>query len=243
MTDGTERSRVLPKSHIWNLAVSVKEPQFLVAGGNSGYLTYMNLNSSKLVELSSTNKSKADVCSVGISDDAKWVAAGGSDGRITIWETSTNRMIHQTPILANEEPCYVRSLTFYADNSFLAIGIANGFVYEISTATWKEKQIGQFDSSIASLAISHDSRLVGIGLWDGTISIWNRPDKKKSAQMIDTVHPDAIIGSLIFDPKGEKVFSGSVDATFRCWELQTSKLLLRIALEYPKSSVTNHNKD
>jgi WD40 repeat protein len=118
-----------------------------------------------------------EVSCVAFSPDGKSVASGGKDHSVKIWDTATGKDL--TTIKAEGES--VVSVVFARDGKHLitsqtAAGQSPGLVaiYETATGALKRK-ITDFRGRVSSVALNFDGSILGAGVEDGSIRLWQFP--------------------------------------------------------------------
>lgn len=119
---------------------------------------------------------------LGFSADGRWLATGGDDRRLIVWEANTGKKVAEVADFLGG----IRSLAFRPDNKRLAVGQDDGKIAFIDTATWKipgpplslpgpRSRTGPFherENSITSISFSPDSKRMASGVGDGSLVLW-----------------------------------------------------------------------
>jgi WD40 repeat protein len=142
---------------------------------------------------------------VAFSPDGKTVAAGGSDGRVLLWQTETGRLIsqeegHQGEILAS---------AFGRDSKTLVSAGADGVVRLWDPSTRRPvRTFKGHRGAVRAVAFSPDGKLLATGGDDRAVRLWDSATGKSLAQ--HNVHTAAIT-TLAFSPDGQILGSGGHD--------------------------------
>ncbi len=103
---------------------------------------------------------------VAISSDGKMIAAAGHEGIVLVWK------MPEREVIAQFEHLVPTTVKFTSDRRFLVVGGRTSIVNVWDIAANKIVQRLSAPSSIASLAISSDSKLIAAGTENGTIQLW-----------------------------------------------------------------------
>lgn len=143
--------------------------------------------------------------------DGSWIASGGADNSVKIWQTASGRELRSL----NGHRGYIRSLARSSNGQWLASGSSDRDVklWEVATARELHAFKGH-TGTVEVLAFSADYRWLASGGADGTIKIWDpnsgREIKSLSQQM-------GAITSLAFSGDGQTLVSGSANSTIQLW--------------------------
>ncbi|KAL4067049.1 WD40-repeat-containing domain protein [Scleroderma yunnanense] len=177
-------------------------------------------------------KQGCKVFTVSVSEDGKFVASGGLDGRIVMWCAQTGLKVTEllhSRIGKDSELKSTRSriwsVVFSPDSKRIASASGDGVV-SVWCALTGEQLAGPFFGHIGSiyaLAFSPDGRKLVSGGNDGSIRIWDSYSGSLVLPFIQ-LHTDPV-RSLVWAPDGKAIFTASHDSTIRCVEPSTGALL------------------
>ncbi len=166
------------------------------------------------------------VRSVEYSADGKILASGSNNGTIRLWDPQTTKNI---AVLTGHQNG-VTDIAISGDSQTLAsIGTDEKFVrlWNIKTG----KPIANLIDNLTrpySLAYSPDSKMIAVGDFNGTITLFSTKTKKRTASLVghdlapsDITEPGSVL-SLAFSPGGAILASGSRDTTIRLWDTKTT---------------------
>jgi WD40 repeat protein len=156
---------------------------------------------------------------VAFSPDGKYVATGGQDNRIRLWDLPSGEPAMS--IAAHHAPGGVSRLAFFPDGRTLASGswAGDGTVKLWEVATGKERRlVGKDEGGIAFVAASPKRKLLAWGN-GGRIHLYDLTTDK------ETRWPSIrlAIDSVAFSPDGNLLASANGDATVRLWDVATGK--------------------
>ena len=160
-----------------------------------------------------TSQTGAVLCTAFNPLNSNMLACGLSDGRIQVWDTSTDAPQY----ILYEYRDLIFSLAFSPDGSTLASGNADGTLRLWSVDTGKLRiLINEHTELVTSLTFSPDGSTLASGSADGTIRLWNPDtgDRKKVLQGYEVP-----VASLAFSPTENILASGRADNIIRLWDL------------------------
>jgi WD40 repeat protein len=176
-------------------------------------------------------KEKPSTWAVQFSPDNKYVATGGSDGRITVYLFAFSYNIPSNPLpfkvwnIAkkrvfarfggnNEIACL--SVDFSPNGRFLVLGSTVWCMRDGSSKKFLDDKM----SFITAMAISPDGRYVTAADHDGMLRIWNF----RTRQLLGRWKPKGPaqpLWSVVFTSDGEGLLSGGEDETLRSWNVDS----------------------
>ncbi|MBX3083226.1 MAG: protein kinase [Anaerolineae bacterium] len=158
------------------------------------------------------------------SPDGQYVASGGRDGKVLLWERSTGKLMqtfegHTDAIVG---------LAFSSDGSKLVTGSFDKTCILWDVATGKPiRTFTGTEKRVRSVNYSPDGRYVVAGTGDWTAWMWDADTGKLVHQFgadEATRHKDFIL-SVAFSPDSKILATGSGDKTVRLWDVATGEPL------------------
>lgn len=201
----------------------------LASAGSDRKILFWNMAEGKVVH---SNVSETLVRSLAMSPDGRFVAAGGEDGLIQLWEVLAGKPTAKL----KESTEWVLCLAFSPDGKQLAAGYFDGSIRAWDVAGGKKvadlpakpnpppKEPLQ-PTPTHCLAYSPDGKILAQGRGDGTIQLLNVADGKVLRTCAG--HTSAVTG-VAFHAGGKVLASSSKDRTVRLWNVdnaQTIKVL------------------
>ncbi|RYP51599.1 hypothetical protein DL768_003106 [Monosporascus sp. mg162] len=153
--------------------------------------------------------------SVCFSPDGKYLATGGQDKLIRVWDINS-RTIRNT-FSGHEQT--IHSVDFARDGRTIASGSGDRTVrlwdFEIGKPLW----VLSVEDAVTSVAISSDTKYVAASSLYTSLRVWNIQTGDLVEPLEDAEgHRDSVY-SVAFAPNGRDLVSGSLDNTIKTWEL------------------------
>ena len=196
---------------------SVRQFDFFRLTLRQAYLQGMQLQAFNLTYTRwvrpSLTYSFSEVISVAFSPDGQWLASGGRDATIRLWQVSTGEC---RQILTGHID-WVNSVAFSPDGQWLASGGHDAIIrlWQVSTGECRQTLTGH-TNWIRSVVFSPDGQWLASGSDDATIQLWQVSTGEYRQTL--TGHADSV-SSVVFSPDGQWLASGSRDATIRLWQV------------------------
>jgi len=110
--------------------------------------------------------------SVAVAPDGGWLASGGWDGTVRIWDVATRR--ERVVLVGHNGP--VSAVAVAPDSSWLASGGADGTVRIWDVATEREQAVlTGHTGRVFAVAVAPDGSWLVSGGFDMTVRIWEAP--------------------------------------------------------------------
>ena len=152
---------------------------------------------------------------VAISPDGKWLAAGGGDHAVHVWEMATGS--ERTTLRGHRDDVY--TARFSPDGARIISAGRDRTVRIWDVASGRELRALRGPSdSVYGLAISEDGQLLSTACRDGTIILWNTTSWTPRYTLKG--HKDSVHG-VAFRPDGALMASASFDRSIRLWDTAT----------------------
>ncbi|HRD74801.1 MAG TPA: caspase family protein [Hyphomicrobiaceae bacterium] len=233
--DGTLKSWSLEKEALnWSVkahdgatnAVAVSRSGFVATAGSDGLVKKWDVAKGKGARMNSFKIGTKSVTTAAIDRHSNWIAAGGANNSVMIWDANSERLIGTIDHHVNA----ITSLAFASDFPTLVIGSRDKTitVWRLNQVAWGsswknlERTINTGGDAVSAVAITPDGKLVISGSWDRLIKVWDRA----SGELVRTLEGhEGEVYSLAVTPDGAHVLSASHDKTVRLWEIASGKLV------------------
>lgn len=212
--------------------------QWLAVGayGGKGPGYHIQVYEAKTKKLKSVlqNPDAKKYYSVAFSPNGKWLVAGDSSQRISLWDINSSEL--QENIISHEGEVY--SIAFSPNNQWLVSGSSDQTI-----KLWKVQDNGTFafyrtlnghSGGVRSVSISRDGGWLVSGSIDATIKLWTLEEGRASLfQTLDESHGghSGPVRSVCFSLDGATIASGSTDETVKLWSLTKTGALLSQTLK------------
>jgi WD40 repeat protein len=159
------------------------------------------------------------VASVAFSPGGRWLASGGADRTVRLWDLTTGHCVHTLARHTDK----VGSVAFRADGLLLASGSSDGTIVLWDVATGKEVRVLAGHSTAPSLlAFSPDGKTVAAGGADGTVRLWDlasgQPGQPRGGHQ-------GVVRAVAFSPDGQLLASAGEDRTVQVCDTTTGERL------------------
>lgn len=229
MFDGRQEGVVVPPLAISSretgiLALSM-DKRTLLQGTTGGVLLAWRAAPQQVADLGRIRR-VGNAVALATSPDGKWLAAGGDDSQITIWNLQTGEIEETLPGGGGT----IYTCQFSADGRMLATGTLGGTVKVWRVKDWLlENALLNPRRFVRSLAFSSDGRWLAIGGSDRSLVV---ADTSNWENVVEMPKQDLWVEGLAFSPDGTRLFSvtGSwdgkdqpVNSALTAWKLTAEK--------------------
>jgi WD40 repeat protein len=157
------------------------------------------------------------VNAVAVAPDGSWLASGGDDATVRIWDRETGR---QRTVLEGHAS-RVNAVAVAPDGSWLASGGDDATVRSWDRETGRQRRtlVGHLGAARA-VAMAPDGSWLATGD-DGAVRIWNPETGQQRPFLVNQI--TSPMNAVAVGPDGNWLASGSGDAMIRIWDVATRR--------------------
>ncbi|MBK1649326.1 NACHT and WD40 repeat domain-containing protein [Rhabdochromatium marinum] len=157
------------------------------------------------------------------SPDSGWLASGGADGRVLLWDPASGRELHRL----EGHGGLVRALVVAPNGAWLASGGDDGRVRLWDPASGRElHRLAGHGDSVTALAVAPDGAWLASSGADGWVGLW---DPASGQELHRLEGHGGSVRALAVAPDGAWVASGGADGSVRLWDPASGRELHRLA--------------
>ena len=223
---------VAQRSMVHSLAFS-PDASLLASGGYREVKIWRRPTDAKKFQL--TSVARREVLAVATSPDGKWLATGGDDGRVKIWNLARAKLAKN---LTGHHGA-IRCLKFSGDGARLASASADQTLRVWELPAGKLLAQARTDSEINALTWLGDNARLATGGADKLLHIWRRDAGRTDLEPIQELkgHENAVTALDIVPSANAQIVSGSEDGSVRIWNAETGQLIRKMMPGGPISAV------
>ena len=217
------------KSSVTSINFS-QDKMYFVTTSTDGTAKLWQLESKQIRHVFSHGKnSEIQLLTSAFSNDSLYVATGGKDSKVFIWEVTTGRVLRE--LMTEEKEIY--SLSFSSDGRHLAVGGKSVSLWNLESGELADILLGH-EGEIHCLNYSPDGKKIATAGQDTEINIWNT----KTGNLTFSLSGHSMeIRKVIFSNDGLRLGTASLDGTIKIWNLEKRQVIRSISIwpEIPQS--------
>lgn len=156
---------------------------------------------------------------VSFSPDGKFIASGGLDKQVNLWNTSKQKLENDRV----EHEDRVTDITFSPNGKIIASASEDGEIKIWNIDTGKKRSLGKKpkDNRVSRIAFSPDGEIIAsVSSKSKSIKFWHLKGEKTESKLNQYSNE---VSRIAFSPDGEKIVSGSIDGKICLWEFINNK--------------------
>jgi WD40 repeat protein len=164
-----------------------------------------------------------------VSRDGQWLATGGEDGTLRLWERTTGKVRHdlRAPGMPGAHGEQVTALAFSPDGVLLASAGMDEVVrvWEVATGKLVTTYTGH-DERVLCVTFGPDGKAIASGGEDGKVRLWDSRTGQPLGPPLE--HPEPV-NVVRFQPGGNLLATGCEDPLIRLWDPFGGRLVRTLA--------------
>lgn len=200
-------------------------PALVAEAPRAGSAPISPMNAPALQMLTMLNGLSSPVGAVAYSADGRWLAAGGRDGGVRVWDALSGAEHVRFQSASNR----VDSLAFRADGVLLAVAGQDNIVrlFDVATGSELSPLLGP-SGAVTSVAFSPRGSALAAASDDGNVYLW---DTSRNERIGTLAGHTSYVTEVAFSGDGSMLASASEDDTVRLWKVPAGTVLA--VLEHP----------
>ena len=165
---------------------------------------------------------------IALSPDGRYVAAGGSDGLVSVWDISTGELVQKL----DQHTDGVMSVEYGKDAHQLVSASLDttAIVWDLDQSA--PGRVLRLETNPTAVAWNSDGTVVAVGGDDGAVQFWDprsgkRQHEGERNERARNEHA-AVVNDISFDASGGRLVSGSGDRSVIVWDARDGKIEHRI---------------
>ena len=156
------------------------------------------------------------VSSVAISPDGRIIASGSADKKAILWDLNTGKILdilNHTGLF----PGLVNSVAFSPDGEIIATGSEDFTIKIWEVITGQEICKFNTQDEVRYVTFNPSGEILAISNYSNEIILY---DMKSQQEICTLTGHSAKVNSMVFNPDGKTLFSGSEDKTIKIWRYE-----------------------
>lgn len=169
--------------------------------------------------LTKLNGLSSPVAAVAYSADGRWIAAGGQDGGVRVWDAGSGIEHLRVQSASNR----VDSVAFRADGVLLAVAGQDNVVrlFEVATGSELSPLLGP-SGAVTAVAFSPRGSVLAAASDDGNVYLWDTGSSERIATLAGHT---SYVSDVAFSADGSTLASAGEDDTVRVWKVPVGTAL------------------
>jgi WD40 repeat protein len=160
------------------------------------------------------------VFAVAIAPDGTWLATGGQDGTVRIWDAATGQ---ERAVLTGHLGA-VYAIAIAPDGTWLATGSQDGTARIWDAATGQERAVlARNREPVYAVAIAPDGTWLATGGRDQVVRLWDSATSTPRERATLLLH-NAAVTAVAIAPDGTWLATGDRDGLARTWDVATGRV-------------------